>query len=151
MNNFQLCSKLKKKNTFIKDYSLCCAYTFHVCHLPIFISDISGSLSSVTERIFSHCNVDRRISKFTFKQNHSDYMLFSIKIDILFVLLVLLFIFNKLTIYRLRVLRVERFFFLTLVGAVGKDNDFCSTLTVSPRPVNWSYNLSPKTRFATFM
>lgn len=43
------------------------------------------------------------------------------------------------------------FVFPTLVGAVGIDKEFCSTVTVSPRPVNRSYNLSPETRIATFM
>lgn len=45
----------------------------------------------------------------------------------------------------------KTFVFPTLVGAVGIDKEFCSTVTVSPRPVNRSYNLSPETRIATFM
>lgn len=80
-------------------------------------------------------------------------MLFSISIDIVFVLLALLFIFRlpfiafASDVCNCQTLR----FFLTLVGAVVKDNEFCSMLTVSPRPVSCSYNLLPETCFATFM
>lgn len=45
----------------------------------------------------------------------------------------------------------KTFVFPTLVGAVGIGKEFCSTVTVSPRPFNRSYNLSPETRIATFM
>lgn len=85
-------------------------------------------------------------------------MLFNINTDILLILLLLffyhLYIFIIIIIYRLRVSCVQlsnTFVFPTLVGAVGIDKEFCSTLTVSPRPVNCSSNLSPETRIATFM
>lgn len=86
-------------------------------------------------------------------------MLFNINTDILLILLLLFFLSSLIffiiiiIIYRLRrcVQLSNTFVFPTLVGAVGIDKEFCSTLTVSPRPVNCSSNLSPETRIATFM